>query len=390
MTQPIFIHQNISYKFSLQLNEILTDWSCVNHHNIYLTPKYLRALENCNIPHLRFVYVVIYQNQEPVGIMYFQSLKINKSFYTQDSFPQEISKKITTKMLQNICGDLLMCGNFFATGVHGFYFNKDFPFHIAPNIVKDLRKKLKKIVTPIDTSFLMYKEFWRNQHISEQQVLSNTHTAFSIDVNMVLNLRSNWNSFQDYLDSMTTKYRTRAKSVIKKTENLQIKQLSASEINQHKDIIHKLYLSVIKTANFNMVKFTNNSFYHLKKELQEDFVFTSFFIDEVMVAFSTACCTHTGLDANYVGIDYKTNQSMPLYQRVLYQFVTLAIEKRVEKLRLGRTAELMKSSLGAEPVHMDLYLKHTHKLIHTIVKPIVKKIKPAVFELRKPFKELSI
>ena len=148
-----------------------------------------------------------------------------------------------------------------------------------------------------------------------------------------------------------------------------------------------MYISVVNTASFNMVKFTEENFYQFKKELKANFVFTGYFLNETMVAFSTACFTDGCLDANYVGVNYQVNESMPLYQRILYDYVQLAIHNKVKELRLGRTAELMKSSLGAKPVSMQLYVKHNHKMVNTLIKPLVKKVKPSEYELRSPFKK---
>lgn len=381
------IHHQYSYRFSFVINDLLEDWSNVNHQNTYLSPAYLKAIENSKIQNLTFVYVVMYLQEIPVGIMYFQCLEITHSFYAQGTFPNDISKKITSKMLKSICGQLIMCGNFFATGVNGFFINKEIPSSIPLEVVESLKKELKALSTPLDTRFLMFKEFWNYKDLEIQQELTQTYTPFEIDVNMVLNLNKEWKVFSDYLESMTTKYRTRAKSVYKKTVNVKEKQLTAEEIKKHKTVIERLYLSVINTASFNMVTLSVKSFYQIKQHLQDNFIFTAYFVEDKMVAFSTACATSNCLDANYVGIDYDTNETIPLYQRVLYDYVQLAIKYQVQELRLGRTAELMKSSLGAEPASMTLYLKHTHKMVNSLMKPLLKRVKPNDYELRKPFKK---
>ncbi|MGY5353809.1 hypothetical protein [Wenyingzhuangia sp. IMCC45467] len=373
---------------SFLINDIINEWSFIKHSNVYLTPAYLIALENSKIPCLSFIYVVIYKQNIPVGVMYFQCLEINRGFHYHDTFQKEINKKLTNKILKNISGNLLMCGNFFATGVNGFVFNKD--CCDVYKLVKSVTSTVKSINPPIDISFLMFKEFRKDKNLDIQQQLLKKFIEFEIDVSMVLIIKPTWNTFDEYLSSLTTKYRTRAKSVLKKTDSVKVKQFTADEIKSYKSIINTLYLSVVNTARFNMVKLTDNAFYYLKKELQEKFVFTGYFIENKMVAFSTACFTDDCLDANYVGIDYNINKSVPLYKRVLYDYVTLAIKTQVKELRLGRTAEIMKSGLGAEPVGMSLYLKHTNKVLNTLLTPLVKNVKPNDYELRKPFKNSVI
>ena len=385
--KPYYINKDISYQFSFAIQDLAKDWSLVQHHNLYLTTPYLTAIENSKIPHLGFLYVVVYQKEVPVGLMYFQSIEITNGFYFQDTFPHEIKKRITTKMLKSLCGNLMVCGNFFATGENGFVMHQEISTEVVYEVVKDLKTSLKQTGTSIGLSFILFKEFWENQQLAIQQTLHKKYHSFEIDVNMVLEMDNTWHTFQEYLSSMTTKYRTRAKSVYKKTIEIKERELSAADIKAAKSSIHNLYVSVVKTASFNMVKFTEDNFYQFKKELKDDFVFRGYFLEDTLVAFSTACFTDGCLDANYVGIDYKINESLPLYQRILYDYVQLAITNKVKELRLGRTAELIKSSLGAKPVRMQLYIKHNNKMVNTLMKPLIKKVKPSVYELRSPFKK---
>ena len=385
--KPYYINKDISYQFSFAIQDLAKDWSLVQHHNLYLTTPYLTAIENSKIPHLGFLYVVVYQKEVPVGLMYFQSIEITNGFYFQDTFPHEIKKRITTKMLKSLCGNLMVCGNFFATGENGFVMHQEISTEVVYEVVKDLKTSLKQTGTSIGLSFILFKEFWENQQLAIQQTLHKKYHSFEIDVNMVLEMDNTWHTFQEYLSSMTTKYRTRAKSVYKKTIEIKERELSAADIKAAKSSIHNLYVSVVKTASFNMVKFTEDNFYQFKKELKDDFVFRGYFLEDTLVAFSTACFTDGCLDANYVGIDYKINESLPLYQRILYDYVQLAITNKVKELRLGRTAELIKSSLGAKPVRMQLYVKHNNKMVNTLMKPLIKKVKPSVYELRSPFKK---
>ena len=385
--KPYYINKDISYQFSFAIQDLAKDWSLVQHHNLYLTTPYLTAIENSKIPHLGFLYVVVYQKEVPVGLMYFQSIEITNGFYFQDTFPHEIKKRITTKMLKSLCGNLMVCGNFFATGENGFVMHQEISTEVVYEVVKDLKTSLKQTGTSIGLSFILFKEFWENQQLAIQQTLHKKYHSFEIDVNMVLEMDNTWYTFQEYLSSMTTKYRTRAKSVYKKTIEIKERELSAADIKAAKSSIHNLYVSVVKTASFNMVKFTEDNFYQFKKELKDDFVVRGYFLEDTLVAFSTACLTDGCLDANYVGIDYKINESLPLYQRILYDYVQLAITNKVKELRLGRTAELIKSSLGAKPVRMQLYVKHNNKMVNTLMKPLIKKVKPSVYELRSPFKK---
>lgn len=382
----IDVHQ-YNLKFSFSISEIAKDWSCLEHDNTYLSIDYLTALEQSDIDHLRYVYVVIYRFDRPVGVMYFQSIDISKILQHKGAVQKQIKTLLAKTMAKRFSGQLLLCGNFFATGVNGFVIEDDVPPHVISDITRKLRKELRNVPEPIDSCLTLFKEFWKENKIDLQSVLLHHHNRFEIDVNMILTLSSHWTSFEKYLFGMKTKYRRRAKKTYEETLHVQQKKLNAKEIKSYSKTIHQLYLSVVNSAEFNVVTLSDNSFYLLKQSLGDKFTFTGYFIDHNMVAFSTACKTENYLDANYVGINYDLNQRIPLYQRVLYDYVSLAIHKRVEELRLGRTAELIKSSLGAEPKTMYLYLEHNHRLGQVLLKPLLRIIEPNPIELRNPFKK---
>lgn len=86
------------------------------------------------------------------------------------------------------------------------------------------------------------------------------------------------------------------------------------------------------------------------------------FLNDELIAFSTAFVNAHALEANYVGIDYNYNTEYAIYERLLYEYVEEAIALKVSQLHLGRTSELIKSAVGAVPVAMTLYARHTSKI----------------------------
>jgi len=385
-----FINNSIFFKYSFSIKYLEKDWSYLKVNNIYLNFCYLHAIEQNASKNLKFIYVVLYQKNIPIGIVYFQYIHVKKDFFNQKKFPNEINSKITSSLLKTVSGNLLLCGNFFATGVNGFYFSEEIPKNTLQQTIQKLRIDLANHTQIPKIKFVMMKEFWTNKNLELQQEFSKNNACFKIDVNMILSIHKDWKVFDDYLSFMKTKYRTRAKSSFNKTEDIISKKFMAEDIKTHLNTIHKLYNSVLKTANFNMIKLNPASFYSLKTNLKEKFIVTGYFKDQQLIAFSTACLNNNHLDANYVGIDYAFNKQYPIYQRILYDYVKLAIQKRVVELRLGRTAETIKSTLGAVPKEMNLYIKHTNPILHAVFKPLTKYIKPSEHQIRKPFKKNHI
>lgn len=372
-----------SFNFSDDITCMSKDWEKVNGANTYLSAPYLKSLQNSNISFLDFIYVILYKNQEPLGCVYFQRVALKDSLLKQEKFPNKISK-LRSLVLKYSNTDLLLCGNFFATGVNGFFLKEPDLEPLLPVVVDKLSAYFKKHQNKV--SLLMFKEFWIDKNTTLQQRIGEEYGGFQIDVNMILDIDAKWNTFSGYLAAMKTKYRTRAKGILQKTTSLVSKEFVSEDILNHEKSINHLLANVIETSDFNVVQPNAVFFYQLKLALKELVVFKGYFFQDKLVAFSVATFNESYLDANFVGIDYTLNTKIPIYQRLLYDYVNLAIEKKVKRLRLGRTAEIMKSSLGAIPVEMNLYIKHTHVLLHKLLKPTLSQIQPSHYEIRKPFK----
>ncbi len=383
----INIAKEYTFTYSFDIYDIIEDWNSIDSQNIYLHSSYLKAIQDTMSSDITFIYVMVYQNNRIVGLLYFQWIKVTSSFFHQKKIPQEINSTIRTYLLKKTEGSLLLCGNFFATGSNGFFLQKNTPPNLLFKIIQKLRCKLYCSSKTPKLKFVMLKEFWQHKQINTQKELHKKTVKFQIDVNMVLEMIPEWKTFNDYLLSMTTKYRTRAKSTFKKTSDIVTTEFDVAKITQFANEIDTLYNAVLKTASFSMVKLNANSFIALKKELNENFIFKAYFKNNQLIGFSTACINYNYLDANFVGIDYQVNTTQPIYQKILYDYVSLAISKQLKELRLGRTAETIKSALGAKPKEMSLYIKHMNPILHTLLKPLTQYVKPSIHEIRTPFKK---
>ena len=118
----------------------------------------------------------------------------------------------------------------------------------------------------------------------------------------------------------------------------------------------------------------------------DKFIVNGYFFEDNLVGFSTTFINNKVVEAGYIGLDYEYNYKYAVYQKMLYNYVKQGIHYNSTELRLGRTAEEIKSTLGAEPVNMKLYARHRNSLSNTFIKPIIESITPSEFEVRKPFK----
>ena len=123
--------------------------------------------------------------------------------------------------------------------------------------------------------------------------------------------------------------------------------------------------------------------------LGNDFLLRGYFLEDKLVGFMSGVVNKTSLDAHYVGIDYELNKQNAIYSRMLYDYVRIGIERKLEYINFGRTSGEIKSTLGAVPEELTCYVRHKKSIANFLFKPFLRKIKPAVFEQRYPFKKVK-
>lgn len=363
-------------------------WESLDYNNIYLSLPYLKSIEDSLREVASFHYVLFYDTVlQPVGLAYVQILNFVDSGNKYTDELCKLGDSIKHKILGNIDLKVMICGNAFSCGENGFYFSDKVSSEEAySNLSNALFKLRRSEVIDGQVSMVLLKEFWPESFDQLDTLKENGYRDFHIDVNMVLDVHDSWNTLDDYMASLTSKFRTKAKQVFRKSEDVLVNDFSVDDIDKHASAIETLYQNVLDKADFKFGELNAKAFCLLKKNLGKDFKFKGYFLNDELIGFSTAYHFNDVLDANYVGINYDYNASHMLYQRMLYDYVVDAIEFKVHSLRLGRTAELIKSSIGAEPVEMKLFLRHKNVISNRIIKHIVDSISPSKFELRQPFK----
>jgi len=365
------------------------DWNRVqNGRNIYLSLPYLSALEQGMGGELNFFFSISYNAQnEPVLIAVFVRVKfVDKRKRFGDSvFKLRFPFK---KKLENILSiNALACGNVFSAGENGMLWVEELQ---AQDAFEEAERVHQILMNEHDAnkevSLRVFKDFWPQTVPSANRLIEKGFFDFKIDVNMVLQIHKDWKTINDYLMSMKTKFRTRAKAVYRKSAPLAIKTLNAQDILEESKHIVRLFDSVLEKSDFHIGTMNPKTFAACKENLGDDFIFTAYYMDEKMLGFSTAFRNAKSLDANYVGLDYAYNESYDVYQRILYDYVELALQTKAKELQFGRTSETIKSAVGAVPVDMTIYIQHKRGLSNVILKKVIQSVAPSPFELRKPFK----
>src|SRR5690606_14602614 len=183
------------------------------------------------------------------------------------------------------------------------------------------------------------------------------------------------------------KYRDKYKRAKRRFGNITCSELDANAIQNHSKRLYDLYLNVSNNAKFNTFILPENHFYSLKTELEDAFKVYGYFLNGELVGFYTLILNGSHLETYFLGYDIQHQYPNQLYLNMLYDMAKFAIENKFENVIYARTAMEIKSSVGAIPKPMVIYLKHTNTFINRILKLLFKFMDPTQnWEQRHPFK----
>jgi hypothetical protein len=365
-------------------------------YNVFLSAQYLETLENNPPRGFQFAYILIVKNKTVVGFFPFQikHFKATESLNFNDtqnplslSFKKMVARKVNFNTL--IAGSLLL------TGEYSYWFDKE---KVTKLEINDLLLRgvnfAKKILTEYNISLesVFIKDFFEPQqvidaHETEACFLKEKYNRFKVEPNFIMAIPSDWKTFDDYLNALSSKYRVRAKRAFKKIETIEKKEFNEERILAYQLEINALYRQVCHRSAVNMVDLHDNYFLALKQNLGECFKLYGYFLDKKLIGFYTTIENGDALDAHYLGYDESHNQAFQTYLNFLFDIVKNGIEAQAKHIVFSRTAHEIKSSLGAQAHDMYLYLKHDRPFINRLLPytlPILSP--PEVWLPRSPFK----
>ena len=206
-----------------------------------------------------------------------------------------------------------------------------------------------------------------------------------VDSEMILNINSEWNNFNDYKDALKTKYRKRIRKALESSNNIKVIALSESDFDKYDKEILNLFNLVFKDTHFSGPEFNTKIIKRLLsiKMLKLD----GYFLGDTIVAFTSDIQHKNKMYSYFVGFDKKINKKYELYSRILIEQIKKAIYMKCDKLILGRTANEFKSNFGAYPEKSYIYLYFRNKFWKLILSPVINLLKAKKWIIRMPFKK---
>lgn len=383
----------IHYNLYNAVEELPNSWDELPCNDIFLKTPFLKGLEASSPSNISSYYLGVFKEEKLVGIAVIQRVEMYADDIFRNSksaFLKRFAKQLVSKIVK---GNALVVGNLMHTGQHGIYFNEnkisqnDYLFQIE-KAIQDLTAKIKAEFNK-KIRIIAFKDYFEDDTIHNNKAFFKKQNLYKVQVqpNMILSVSNDWESPKDYISAFNKKYKRRYKTARKKSVPLVCKALSEGFIKEHSEAIFKLYETVSDNAGVNSFKLHKNHFYNLKTTLKEQFKVFGYFLNDELVGFYTLILNNTVLETYFLGYNKALQKTHQMYLNMLFNMAFFGIENGFKTIVYARTAMEIKSSIGAKPHTMHVYLKHTNNFIaNTVLKCIVKYMNPIKkWEERHPF-----
>lgn len=363
--------------------------------NVLMHLENLKELENLHGDKMQFHYVFAKKDNVTVGVMYFQVVMFHGNqlinYFPETAKPNFLMKglkAVTGKILNAVNIKLLVSGNVFMTGENGFYFSGEID---KPMRAKILRKAVNQLLKS-DSSLkaVLISDLYRPATDFDIDFYKSGYSEQIVESDMSIVLKNEWHSFDDYLNSLSSKYRVRAKKVFSLCQENGVvqRELNETEVEKYQERIYALYNNVMERADFKLSELSKDFFLAQKKSLPNYYHVFGYFKDDVMLGFISAYKIGKRMEVHYVGMDHEATKPIHLYQHMMYDMIRFGIENKAAQLHFGRTAPEIKSTIGAVPSPMYGWLKHRNALFNILLtRPYTANLKPKEYTFRNPFKD---
>ena len=368
-----FLYKRYSAIPDDEWNELLTD------KNFFISPSCVQVLEAEHENEIEPIYIVIKEQSKVIGIVYAQLFLINgaklNEYIVNSTGGFSLVNKIKEFLANKISVKVGFLGNVFLSNEASFKI-------LQPEVDKRfLPDVLNLIVEETEAKFILIPEFFE----PSISLLGANCKEIYVEPDMHLAIPESWRSFSDYVEAISSKYKKRYRSVLKKSSVLEKRDLSPSNLKHESARMKELFFNVYSKSKFNAAKFNTDVFYDLKL-IEKNVSIFGYYHEDKLVGFASEITIRKTLYSHFVGIDYEYNNQFEIYNRMLFEQIEFAIKNNLEQIKFGRTASEFKSTIGAVPYKGYGYVYHPCKSIIKAISPILSMLKPKDWTQRHPFK----
>ncbi|MDR7272512.1 hypothetical protein J2X20_005195 [Pelomonas saccharophila] len=363
-------------------------WDALAAQTVFLSRDYLRVLEQHAPDNLEPRYAMAYADGEPVAAMLLQRVAVGGAQLRKPG-----NKKLVDAPMAGLKEHLLVCGNLLVWGARAMalapHADEGQLWHGICEAIYRLRRADK---LDGQSDFALIKDLGMAVGDVPPALRLLGYRSVETEPDMVLTLRPEWRSWDDYLASMTSGYRSAAKKLIKDcaAAGLTLREAGAEEMAARADELHALYGQVHQAQGLRLATLTPGYLPAMAAALGPRFrCRVAEHADGRWLGFVTS--VHDGATAlgYYIGYDRAANADAPIYLSLLQSTVQDAIAFGSTRLSLGRTALEPKAKMGCKPEPLSCAVRHRVSALNWITTALTKTAEHDEPPERSPFKAVA-
>ena len=304
---------------------------------------------------------------------------------------KKVLKKLGRSTLRHVRSRVLVCGNLLSWGAHGVAFaTGEDAARLWPAIAEALYRIRSAERLFGKTDYVMVKDIPEGLAEGADGLRKYSYRPTKTDPDMVLDIPPAWKNYNDYLSSLNSRYRKTAKALDKEVTKAGLRVEPLEDMRGEADAIHQLYRQVHSHASVRLATVPAPYLPALAAAAGANrFRCTVIRRDQEMVGFVTTLKDGETAIGYYIGFDYETNATAPLYLRLMQAVIADAISLDCRRLSLGRTALEPKARLGAKPQPLTVWMRHRQPLMNLVMRPLLSAIPHNEPPQRNAFKEMA-
>ncbi len=362
-------------------------WDALSAQTVFLSREYLRVLEDHGPSNIEPRYALAMQGGRPVAIMLFQRVAVSG-----DRLRKPGNKRLLDKPIAKLHEHLLVCGNLLVWGARAVAFapgvDESLLWHGVGEALYRLRRA-DKLLGQSDVA--MIKDFIGERDESKDALRLLGYRSVETEPDMVLSIKPGWKSFDDYLASLTSSYRSSAKKLIKdcSAAGLTLRTVGVAEMQERQGELQALYEQVHMVQGLRLTTLEPGYLVAMAEALGDRFVCRVAERNGQWLGFVTSVNDGETALGYYIGYDREANAEAPIYLTLLQSTVGDAIDFGASRLSLGRTALEPKAKMGCKPEPLACAVRHRVSALNWMISAITRTASHDEPPERSPFKTAS-
>jgi predicted N-acyltransferase len=371
----------------------------VGGSTFFLSRGYLRMLEQAGPGNISARYVIVFDGDVPVAAVYLQIATVSGSRFgaPKEAAPTRNPLRLVRgafapaarRLKSGLRERVLVCGNLLSYGFHGVAFAPDVDRkRLWPAIAEAIYRIRRGEKLSGQTDFILIKDITPQESEDVAVLADLSYRPLETEPNMMLDLPSEWKTYDHYLNSLQSKYRSSVRQqILKPIDAAGCIVEHVSGLADHAERLHELYMAVHEKAAVRPFTLPHDYFPALEATAGDRMLCTVIRHEEHIVGFIiTLKDDETGY-GYHIGFDRAAGESLPLYLRLLHASIADALELGCRKLSFGRTALEPKARLGAQPQPITVWMRHRQPIMNLFVRNLLRVIPHEDAPERNPFKK---